>query len=212
MKRSVEDTADRFDEMSDEYDQVRSEWAVETADRVVERALEGVTGTETVVDIGTGTGVLALDIAPHVETVYALDISDEMRARAREKASERGIENVTVGDGRFREPAASLALPESVDLVVSNFAMHHLNDDEKAEAVATIRSRLGTRGRFILGDVIVFDEADVSVDHYDPEVDDPATVDHLVEIFEAAGFAVESERVGPMAGVVAGRLPEERPE
>jgi ubiquinone/menaquinone biosynthesis C-methylase UbiE len=213
MKRSVEDTADRFDEMSDEYDQVRSEWAVETADRVVERTLAGIDGSETVVDIGTGTGVLALDIAPHVAQVYALDISDEMRARAREKASEQGIENVTVDYGQFREPASSLALPDAVDLVVSNFAMHHLNDEEKAEAVATIRSLLGTDGRFILGDVIVFDEADVSVDHYDPAVDDPATVDRLVEIFESEGFAVESERVGPMAGVVEGRLTgNERPE
>jgi len=206
MKRSVEDTADRFDEMSDEYDQCRSEWAVETADCVVERALAGVDGSETVVDIGTGTGVLALDIAPHVGTVYALDISDEMRARAREKASERDIETVTFGYGRFREPAASLTLPDTVELVVSNFAMHHLNDAEKAEAVTTVRSLLGTGGRFVLGDVIVFDEADVSVEHYDPAVDDPATVDRLVELFEAEGFAVESERVGPMAGVVAGTL------
>jgi ubiquinone/menaquinone biosynthesis C-methylase UbiE len=206
MKRSVEDTADRFDEMSAEYDQTRSEWAVETADRVVERVLAGVDGSETVVDIGTGTGILALDIAPHVGEVYALDISDEMRARARAKASDRGIENVTVGDGRFREPAASLALPETVDLVVSNFAMHHLNNEEKADAVATIRSLLGAQGRFVLGDVVVFDEADVSVEHYDPEVDDPATVDRLVDILETEGFVVESDRAGPMAGVLEGEL------
>jgi cyclopropane fatty-acyl-phospholipid synthase-like methyltransferase len=205
MKRSIDETAERFDEMSAEYDQARSESAVAAADRVVERALDGIAGDETVLDIGTGTGILALAIAPHVEAVYALDISEQMRATAREKADERGIENVTVGEGTFRDPAASLDLP-AVDIVVSNFAMHHLNDEEKADAVATIRALLGPGGRFVLGDVIVFEEADVSVEHYDPAVDDPATVDRLVAIFEREGFAVETEQVGPMAGVVVGRV------
>ena len=205
MKRSIDETAERFDEMSAEYDQARSESAVAAADRVVERALDGIAGDETVLDIGTGTGILALAIAPHVEAVYALDISEQMRATAREKADERGIENVTVGEGTFRDPAASLDLP-AVDIVVSNFAMHHLNDEEKADAVATIRALLGPGGRFVLGDVIVFEEADVSVEHYDPAVDDPATVDRLVAIFEREGFAVETEQVGPMAGIVVGRV------
>jgi cyclopropane fatty-acyl-phospholipid synthase-like methyltransferase len=208
MKRSIDETAERFDEMSAEYDQARSESAVAAADRVVERALDGIAGDETVLDIGTGTGILALAIAPHVEAVYALDISEQMRATAREKADERGIENVTVGEGTFRDPAASLDLP-AVDIVVSNFAMHHLNDEEKADAVATIRALLGPGGRFVLGDVIVFEEADVSVEHYDPAVDDPATVDRLVAIFEREGFAGETEQVGPMAGVVVGRVTSE---
>jgi cyclopropane fatty-acyl-phospholipid synthase-like methyltransferase len=208
MKRSIDETAERFDEMSAEYDQARSESAVAAADRVVERALDGIAGDETVLDIGTGTGILALAIAPHVEAVYALDISEQMRATAREKADERGIENVTVGEGTFRDPASSLDLP-AVDIVVSNFAMHHLNDEEKADAVATIRALLGPGGRFVLGDVIVFEEADDSVEHYDPAVDDPATVDRLVAIFEREGFAGETEQVGPMAGVVVGRVTSE---
>lgn len=207
MKRSIDDTADRFDEMSDEYDETRSGGTVRAAECVVDRALEDIRGDETVVDIGAGTGAVTLGLAPHVDHIYALDISDGMLSEACEKATERGIETVDFGYGTFREPDAKLDVPVGdVDLVVSNFAMHHLSDEEKADAVESIRSLLAGDGRFVLGDVIIFEEEDVSVEHYDPDVDDPSTVEYLVDIFESHGFSVETERVGPMAGVVAGRL------
>jgi len=206
MKRSIDETADRFDEMSETYDESRGPGAVETAERVVERAVADATGAETVVDIGAGTGALALNIAPHVDHVYALDISEGMRERAAAKAAEGDIDNVDFAHGTFRDPDATIDLPDGVDLVVSNFAMHHLSDGEKAEAIGVIRKLLGTSGRFVLGDVIVVDEADVSVEYYDPAVDDPATRERLVDLFEAEGFTVEFERTGAMAGVVDGRL------
>ena len=206
MKRSLDETAERFDEHSTDYDETRPERTVATARRVVERALADTDGTETVVDIGAGTGAVTLDIVARVEHVYALDISDGMLDRAREKADERGVEAVTFGHGTFRDPRETVALPSSVDLVVSNFAMHHLDDGEKADAVETIAALLGDGGRLVLGDVIVFDEADVSVEYYSPEVDDPATVEYLVDTLESSGFAVETEQVGPMAGVVEARL------
>jgi len=208
MKRSLDETAERFDEHSTDYDETRPERTVATARRVVERALADADGTETVVDIGAGTGAVSLDLVAGVEHIYALDISDGMLDRAREKADERGVEAVTFGHGTFRDPRETVALPSSVDLVVSNFAMHHLDDGEKADAVETVAALLADGGRFVLGDVIVFDEADVSVEYYSPEVDDPATVESLVDTLESNGFAVETEQVGPMAGVVEARLAE----
>lgn len=206
MKRSIDETAERFDELSAEYDTDRPERTVATARRVVERGLAGADGSETAVDIGAGTGAVTLDVAEGVEHVYALDISEGMLDRARVKADERGVETVTFGRGTFREPDAAVDLPSSVDLVVSNFAMHHLGDGEKADAVETVAGLLADGGRFVLGDVVIFEEADVSVEYYSPEVDDPATVEFLVDTFESNGFAVEHEQVGPMAGVVEGRL------
>jgi ubiquinone/menaquinone biosynthesis C-methylase UbiE len=207
MKRSLDATADRFDDQSETYDETRPERTVETARRVTDRALADTDGSETALDIGAGTGAVALGIAAGVDHVYALDISDGMLDRARTKTGERGVDSVTFGYGSFRDPGGTVDLP-AVDLVVSNFAMHHLDDGEKADAIETVAGLLTDGGRFVLGDVIVFDEAAHSVEYYSPAVDDPATVEYLVRTFEAAGFAVTTERVGPMAGVVEGRLPE----
>jgi ubiquinone/menaquinone biosynthesis C-methylase UbiE len=210
VKRSIDETAERFDEQSEQYDETRPERTVETARRVAERALADANGSETALDIGAGTGAVTLDVAGGVEHVYALDISDGMLDRARAKADRRGVENVTVGRGTFRTPGAAVDLPGSVDLVVSNFAMHHLDDGEKADAVETIRGLLVDGGRFVLGDVIIFEAANRSVEYYSPEVDDPATVEYLVDTFESRGFTVETEQTGPMAGVIEGRLPADK--
>jgi len=206
MKRSIDETAERFDDKSNEYDETRPERTVTTAERVVERALADADGSELVVDIGAGTGAVTLALAPDVEHVYALDISDGMLDRARRKAADRDLENLTFGYGTFRGPDTAVDLPDSVDLVVSNFAMHHLDDGEKADAIEMVRGLLAEGGRFVLGDVIIFDEANVSVEYYSPDVDDPATVEYLVDTFEEQGFSVGTEQVGPMAGVVDGRL------
>ncbi len=208
MKRTIDETASRFDDQSTDYDETRPERTVATADRVVERALADADGSETALDIGTGTGAVALGLAGAVGRVYAVDISDGMLNRARAKADERGVETVTFSHGMFRDPGGNLDLPGTVDLVVSNFAMHHLNDGEKDDAVERIRDLLADGGRFVLGDVVVFEAANRSVEYYDPEVDDPATVEYLVDTLESHGFTVETEQVGPMAGVVEGRLPE----
>ncbi|MDY6780528.1 MAG: SAM-dependent methyltransferase, partial [Halobacteria archaeon] len=57
-------------------------------------------------------------------------------------------------------------------------------------------------GRVVIGDLIIFDESDTSREFYDPEVDDPSTVEHLVDVFEDNGFSVEHERLSEMTGVV----------
>ena len=206
VKRTIDETASRFDEQSTDYDETRPERTVVTANRVVERALVGADGSETALDIGTGTGAVALGLAGRVGQVYAVDISNGMLDRARAKAAERGVERVTFGHGTFRNPGAAVDLPETVDLVVSNFAMHHLEDSEKADAIETVRDLLADGGRFVLGDVIVFEAANRSVEYYNPEVDDPATVEYLADTLGSRGFTVETEQVGPMAGVVEGRL------
>ncbi|MFC6904460.1 class I SAM-dependent methyltransferase [Halalkalicoccus tibetensis] len=204
MKRTVEEHASRFDDHAADYDESQDSEAYRAcAGLVIEHADPGP--EDVVLDLGCGTGAIALALADDAKRVVGRDISEGMMERAREKAAEGGIENVEFGEGRFREPGYT----GEVDIVVSNFAMHHLSDEEKREAIQVIAG-LEPR-RFVLGDVMFFGEPDPSEPFYSPEVDDPATVGTLVEAFTEAGFAVTgARRVHDQVGVLVGERVGER--
>lgn len=197
MKRSIEDHAARFDEMAPDYDGDHSEEYRAAVSLVVDHATPG--DGDVVLDLGTGTGAIALTLAEDAKQVLGRDISEGMLSKAREKATDRSLENVTFGEGRFREP--NVPGDVSVDVVTSNFAMHHLSDEEKREAIETIAA-LGPR-RIVLGDVMFFGEPDPGEPFYSPEVDDPATVGMLADAFTDAGYALTAvERIHDQVGVL----------
>jgi len=201
MKVPLDSHASRFDELAPDYDADRGPEYRATLSLVVDHA--DPRPEDVVLDLGSGTGAVALALAPDAARVVGRDISEGMLEQAREKAAERDVENVTFDAGRFREPNVD----GSVDVVTSNFAMHHLSDDEKREAVDVIAG-LEPR-RFVLGDVMLFGEADPSEPFYSPEVDDPATVGVLVDALTDAGFAVTAvEFVHEQVGVLVAEDPE----
>ncbi|PSP99401.1 SAM-dependent methyltransferase [Halobacteriales archaeon QS_4_70_19] len=207
MKKSIDEHAARFDEAADSYDADKSAEYEACAGLVIEHARGNADSArgrdqplrpdDVVLDLGTGTGAIALALAGDAGRVVGRDISDGMLERAREKATEQGIDNVEFGDGTFREPNYD----GPVDVVVSNFAMHHLSDAEKREAIDVIAGL--SPGRIVLGDVMFFGEPDPSDPFYSPDVDDPATVGVLVDAFTDAGYAVTAvELVHEQVGVV----------
>ena len=201
MKKPVEEHADRFDEIASEYDQDNPPEYRACADLVIEHA--NPTSDDVVLDLGTGTGAIALALAGEAGRVVGRDVSEGMLAEAREKAAAGNIENVAFGTGRFREPSYD----GPADVVVSNFAMHHLNDDEKREAVAVVADY--EPQAFVLGDLMFFGEPDPDERFYDPELDDPATVGTLVETLTDAGFVVtEVDRVHDQVGVLVAERPD----
>jgi hypothetical protein len=81
--------------------------------------------------------------------------------------------------------------------------MHHLDDAGKREAIRVVAD-LEPR-RFVLGDVMLFASPDPDASFYSPEVDDPATVGTLAELFTDAGFVLTAvERVHDQVGVLVG--------
>jgi cyclopropane fatty-acyl-phospholipid synthase-like methyltransferase len=195
MKRTHEEHAARFDEKAVDYDEEKSDEYRACVSLVADHADPG--SDDVVVDLGCGTGAVGLRLAADAARVVGRDISDGMMAEARRKADERGVENVSFGTGRFREPNVD----GPVDVVVSNFAMHHLSDAEKRDAIAVIAA-LEPR-RLVLGDVMFFGEPDPAEPFYSPEVDDPATVGVLADALTAAGFSlVAVEMVHEQVGVL----------
>ncbi|PSQ57493.1 SAM-dependent methyltransferase [Halobacteriales archaeon SW_8_68_21] len=206
MKKTVEEHAERFSEKATEYDDSKSDEYHACAGLVIDHAAPEP--DDVVLDLGAGTGAIALGLAADAERVLARDVSEGMMEEGRRKAAERGLDDIEFAYGEFRDP--ELGSDRRVDIVTSNFALHHLSDDEKREAIG-VMAATGAR-RLVLGDVAFFEEPDPNAPFYSPEVDDPATVGTLVEAFTDEGFAVtDIERVHDQVAVIVAERVRELP-
>lgn len=104
-----------------------------------------------VADIGSGTGLLALELAPTAKKVWAIDISERMADYLKAKASSAEFANIET----VVASAASLPLVDnSVDIVVSNYCFHHLSEEGKKRALEEVFRVLRPGGRFVFGDMM----------------------------------------------------------
>lgn len=132
------------------HDHVVNSPAFDTVrERVVQAA--NLRGTDSVVDLGAGTGFISLALASAASTVLAVDLSDEMLAVLRADAMAKDQTNVQT---RLAD-LATFDLPAgSVDLVVSSYALHHLVDEDKRRLVARMHTWLAPGGRVVLADMM----------------------------------------------------------
>ena len=196
MKKSLDEHAARFSDSAADYDEQQDSPEYRAAaDLVVAHAAPGA--EETVLDLGTGTGAIAFGAAEDAGRVIGRDISDGMLEEAEQKAIDRDVDNIEFGEGRFRDPAVDA----EVDIVTSNFAMHHLSDAEKRDAISVIADL--TPRRIVLGDVMFFGSPDPGEPFYSPEVDDPATVGVLTDAFTDERYTITAvEMVAEQVGVL----------
>lgn len=140
----------RWDERVEAWEEVAMSAAfLAIRDRIVE--LAEPRSDDRVVDLGAGTGLLALALAPRVQELMAVDISERMLERLDDRAAADGVHNVEplVADLR-RLPLED----ECATLVVSNYAFHHLDDPGKELALAEARRILQPGGRLVICDMM----------------------------------------------------------
>jgi ubiquinone/menaquinone biosynthesis C-methylase UbiE len=102
--------------------------------------------TDVVLDIGCGTGSLALRLAGSGAQVHGLDISSEMTRIASGKAQAQRVDNVTFHTGAFDGTFGAFE-PGSLDGICA-YSLLHLVDDRSA-ALAQIFRLLKPGGFFI---------------------------------------------------------------
>jgi SAM-dependent methyltransferase len=78
-------------------------------------------------------------------------VSQKMIDLLLENASQAGVTNV---DGKAIPIEQLDVAPGSIDLVVSNYAFHHLRDGDKPKVVRQIFTWLRPGGHFVLGDMM----------------------------------------------------------
>lgn len=103
----------------------------------------------TIIDMGCGTGAFAIHAASRCKHVFAVDVSQAMLDRAKEKAG--AIENISFCRGGFLTYEHHA---EPVDFVLSTAVLHHLPDFWKQIALRRTLKLLKPGGRLHLFDIV----------------------------------------------------------
>ena len=138
-------------------------------------------GTETVMDYGTGTGNIALRIAPHVKRIIAVDSAKGMLEVLKEKIMTEGITTIEPREWSIGHDVADLP---RFDLIVSSMTMHHVRDI--ADSARTFHELLQPGGRIAIADL----DSDNGEFHEAPGIAEHDGIDrkNLQQVFEQAGF------------------------
>ena len=111
-----------------------------------------------VLDLGSGTGVLALEAAKYAKKVYALDISKAMTEQLKKVCIENNIKNVLAVEGN----AHNLNFDDNTfDTVMTRLALHHFATP--CIAISEIKRVLKNFGELIIVDIIAPENEDDAI-------------------------------------------------
>lgn len=115
--------------------------------------VEVLTPQSTVLEIGCGTGSLALRLSPHAAEQHCFDFSGQMLAIARRKAEAAGVDNVTFHEGVLED--VPRVAPGPYDCVNAYSILHLLPDP--ADALRKLFALLKPGGHLVSSTVVLGD-------------------------------------------------------
>ena len=160
------------------YRELQRRVAERTEDRACEEVLE----------LGTGTGVTSLEIlGRHPEArLTGIDISAKMLDQARSHLPMERV-RLLAQDLDDRLPGGPY------DLVFSVLAVHHLNAGGKQDLFRRVARILRSRGRFVLGDLVIPQQPVPHPIPANPDYDKPSTSADQVRWLELACLSARVE-------------------
>jgi len=169
--------------------------------------IASVKKSDLVLDIGTGTGNLAVKFLERDGQVIGLDPSAKMLKIAGQKMIEWG--------GRFQiqlceNPLLEIPFPDQIfDIVASTYTIHHITDNAKRLSIKEMKRVLKPNGRIIIGDVMFKDAADKAralTKYPDLEDEYQPMLDTFPNMFEDEGFTVEIKQMADTVWIVWAKL------
>jgi len=132
--------------------------------------------SKSLIDYGSGTGLVSLQLVDLVDSVLLVDSSREMLKVAEGKISNAGITNAKVLNADFTEESYEL----SADIIFMSLVLLHIPDTKKI--VQELYSTLNDSGKLIIVD---FDKND-KISH--PKVHNGFSHEELKELLSETGF------------------------
>jgi ArsR family transcriptional regulator len=146
-RRRLQRSQNYFESVAGDWERIRKSYF---DDRVASMAIETLLPSDLVLaDIGCGTGSLTFELARIARRVIGVDLSREMLRQARDRAKQRGVNNI-----EFRYGDA-LKLPlesDSVDAAFCVMVLHFLPDP--ARAIAELRRVTRAAGSIVVVDLV----------------------------------------------------------
>ncbi|QVY60436.1 class I SAM-dependent methyltransferase [Cytobacillus gottheilii] len=165
-----------FEQMANKYDTAER---IEMAKVITEKVKDALQNSETnsLIDYGSGTGLVGLELTPLVKSVLLIDSSQKMLDVAQAKITQKGISNASTLYSDFTQE-----IPDHVkaDIVVMSLVLLHIPDTRKI--LQSLFNILNDEGKLIIVD---FDKND-KIQH--PKVHNGFVQNDLKNLLSVAGF------------------------
>ena len=155
-----------------------------------------------ILDVGVGTGLLTYELYKKDGQIYGIDFSEKMLELAKQKMPK----------GNFYCYDFKYGLPKELDgakfdYIVSSYAIHHLNDEEKVNFILKLKGILKENGKIIIADISFKNHKDmlycksISGNKWD---DDEIYIvaDKIIKRLNEPGLIVRYTQVSSCAGVL----------
>ena len=128
MKKDSKNKAEKFwDRTANSYDK-EEEKDKKTYEHIIGRTKRYLKSSDTILDLGCGTGLVSNELSANVKNIDAIDFSTKMIEIAKTKAENRKIKNIEYSHTTVFDDRLKLA---SYDVIFCFYILHLLDNEQK---------------------------------------------------------------------------------